>query len=176
MIALILVSAFLPLCSCNKSPQTNELKRIVKERMGKRIIIPNNLYFVNSTDSVINVSMSHHYKYKLINYVDGDCGECISELFKWQVLINENSNLFGNTRLYFVIYSGNYPRFEYFTDKANINLPYYYDSTNQYLATNELEDGILNTLLIDHNNRVVLIGSPIENNSMEELYRKVLSE
>lgn len=162
--------------SCTNKTQKNQLSELVKERIGASVIFPSAIVKAGTDSSLMTINQTEEYKYKLVVYTDGDCGQCISELYKWTEFINDNREVFKSVREIFIIYSENFQRFEYITEKAEIKLPFYYDSTNLYITQNEIYENMLQTLILDKNNKIVIVGSPIENAAMRELYRKVLSE
>lgn len=172
---MIILFFALFLCFCGRSDKQNKIRKIIKQRSGQAIIIPENIYVAPIYDSTLLSENPTDYNYTLINYTEGDCGECIAELYKWQGFINNNKEMFKNSRMIFIIYSENYFQFEFIIEDVGIALPFYYDSLNQYIAINEINENFLKTLLLNKNEQIILIGSPIENPAMEELYRKTIN-
>lgn len=160
--------------SCNHKSPKKELANLIESRIGQVVDFPNSIYSP-STNSTKPLDFLDG-KYKVVVYTEGDCGVCIANLYKWKEYIKESKTLFEGTDLIFIVYSINFPRFEYNTEKAEIILPYYYDSINQYTTVNKLDEIVLHTLLLDNNNKIKLIGSPIDNPAMQKLYTRILTQ
>lgn len=170
---ILLLGSCLFISCINKSPK-KELAILIESRMGQIVYFPNSIYSpsANSTKPLDFIDG----KYKVVVYTEGDCGACIANLYKWKKYIKEHKTLFESADLIFIVYSINFPRFEYQTEKAEIILPYYYDSINQYTTVNKLDEIVLHTLLLDNNNKIILIGSPIDNLEMQKLYTRILTQ
>jgi hypothetical protein len=169
--ALVLVSN----CACDHFYAKKEISDMVSINIGRKIRFPSSLHPLNGSMSKV-CTAENTGNMKLVVYTDGDCGACIVELAKWNDFIKINEALFNNVELNFIVYSDNFPFFEYNIEKTDISLPFIYDSTNQFIVENKLYETLLQTLLLDSDNSIVLIGSPIDHQAMQELYRKVLSE
>ena len=96
------------------------------------------------------------------------------QLYKWNEFLKMNFYILENVHVMFIISSVNYPYFEYNVEKLDLRLPFYYDSINSYITNNRIEDYELYTLLLNKENEITLIGSPIDNPSMQGLYKKVI--
>ncbi len=164
----VLMTAYLSYCQNN---ERTRIREVVVGRVGDSIVFPSSIYCANR--DTLKVA---DFKQTLIVYTDGDCGKCIADLYQWSLLLKEHKELFKYTQQKFIIYSNNFERFEYTVEKAGVSLPFYYDSTNCYLQQNNIDDPLLHTLLLDQNNIIRLVGSPIYNSSMLDLFKKVLSE
>jgi hypothetical protein len=162
--------------SCTSQTRKEYLSELVKERIGESVIFPSSIVKAGTDSSLVAISQTVEYEYKLVVYTDGDCGKCISELYEWSKFLNDNREVFKSVREIFIIYSVNFPRFEYTTEKVGIKLPFYYDSTNIYITRNTIDEPLLQTLILDKNNKILIVGNPLKNAAMQKLYRNVLSE
>lgn len=160
------------LLGCNNPSPVMELKSVIETNLRRNIILPENLRAHPIADSIL--LKQSEIRFKLITYIDGDCSVCIAELYKWKEFLKINFDILENVQVMFVINSVNYPYFEYNVEKMDLGLPYYYDTINSYIINNKIEDFELYTLLLNQENEVLLIGSPIDNPSMQELYKKVI--
>ena len=174
LLAFCLVSSLLS--NCQRSVELNELSKLVNERMGDSIIFPASIYVARTDINLTKTDKIMKYKYTMVVYTDGDCGKCISDLYQWKLFLKKNRKVLSDVNEKFIIYSNNFIRFEYTTEKARLFLPYYYDSLNSYTSLNKIDDPVLYTLLLDNKNKIKLIGSPLHNPAMLKLYQKVLSE
>ncbi len=173
---ILIIFLFFLFYNCERRTEKYYLRELINERLGDSIIFPSSIYMPISDSDSIRYEKFRNYEYTMIVYTDGDCGKCISDLYQWSQFLKENSKTFASINQKFVIYSANFIRFEYTTEKAGLSLPYYYDSLNNYTSINKVDDPVLYTLLLDRENRIKLIGSPLRNPAMLELYQKVLSE
>lgn len=62
-------------------------------------------------------------------------------------------------------------------EKEKMTVPLFFDHKNAFFVKNKIpKENNLHTFLLDKNNRVVLIGSPINNEKMWNLYKEVISK
>lgn len=160
------------LFGCNNPSPVMELKSVIETNLRRNIILPENLRAHPIADSIL--LKQSEIRFKLITYIDGDCSVCIAELYKWNEFLKMNFYILENVQVMFIISSVNYPYFEYNVEKLDLRLPFYYDSINSYITNNNIEDYELYTLLLNKENEITLIGSPIDNPSMQGLYKKVI--
>lgn len=162
--------------SCSNNGRKEHLKMLLRDRIGDSIVFPSSLVKSGSDSSILEIDNFSNCNYKLVVFTDGDCGKCITELYEWKDYLEDNKELFKDVRKIFVINSNNFPRFEYTIEKAAIYLPYFYDSTNRFTECNMLDEEFLHTLLLDNNDKILIVGSPINNNAMKEIYLNLLSK
>ena len=171
LIYLCCVPIFFLLECKNPSPEKT-LKSVIETNLGRTIVLPENLHAYSIADSIL--LKQSEIRFKLITYIDGDCSVCIAELYKWKEFLKINFDNLENVQVMFIINSLNYPYFEYNVEKLDLHLPFYYDSINSYITNNNIEDYELYTLLLNKENEITLIGSPIDNPSMQGLYKKII--
>jgi hypothetical protein len=80
--------------SCTSKTHKKQMNELVKERIGTSVIIPSAIVKAGTDSSLLAISEAVEYKYKLVVYSDGDCGECISELYEWSKFLNDNREAF----------------------------------------------------------------------------------
>lgn len=107
---------------------------------------------------------------RIVVYTDGDCGKCIIDLLLWQDFIEEYQEELHYTQILFVAYSWHFPSFEQQLTNAGITLPHIFDNENRYIEMNDLQHSLLHSLLLDSTNSVVLVGSPLNNEKLTNLY------
>ncbi len=106
----------------------------------------------------------------IVVYTDGDCGKCILDLLIWQDFIEEHKDKLHSTQILFIAHSWHYPSFEQQLANAGVTLPQIFDAENEYIDANDLHHSLLHTLLLDSTNSVVLVGSPLNNEKLTNLY------
>lgn len=159
--------------ACNNKKR--QLTQLVEEWQGKEILFPNNpelkLY---GRDTVCPELFSREYK--ILNFIDTNgCTECRLKLFDWQMLKEEIDSLNLDVSLVFVAWVKNYKQLEGIQKLNRFNTPLLYDRTGQADSLNHfpIVPGF-QTFLLDKNNRVLLIGSPLGNETLWNLYKKTI--
>lgn len=171
-IIILCLFAFL-LSTCNF--KTNESKSIVEDWYQKEIIIPNNLKFKSfGRDTVCSHMLKR--KFKVLVYIDSlGCTACKLNLSGWKEYIDTCKLMYYDVGFLFAVQSKNYRVFELRLKESNFNYPIIYDYGDEFNKTNNFpKEEQLRTFLLDKNNKVILIGSPINNLKIRELYNKVL--
>lgn len=109
--------------------------------------------------------------FKFVTFIDGSCRYCLEEFQQWKDLICEDS-----TRVDFIFYfySESEELYNIYT-KEYIDFPVVYDGNKKYLKDNGLDEGtIFTSFLLDHENKVLMVGNPIKNTKVLELYKSVI--
>jgi len=167
VISLILI---LPAC---KSKRDKTFDNIYSQR----IVYPQNLKNCNNNiDSVDNFFKS---KVKIVTTADLGCSKCCGELMNLEKFI-DSLNLKQNLSL--IIY--NYAHFnqlsifDFLLHVENFKYPIYNDSLKEFIKTNNLpEDNLIfHTFLVDKKDSIRVIGSPIGNKKISELYKKEIKK
>lgn len=107
------------------------------------------------------------------------CSSCkLKELLEWKILLNSIDSLKSEEfYIKFVMNVGNQQ------NKVTVDLIAYdfrysvfYDLKGNFEKLNKLPwDPIYHTFLLDKNNKVILVGSPIHNDKMWNLYKKTIN-
>lgn len=111
----------------------------------------------------------------LVGITSQECNICQMQLLQWNVYIRKLNRRYGNIPLVFVIAeepgvavgsvrSGHCPAMVLS------------DPTHMFWKENELPASpVFNTFLLDGDNRVILVGSPIGNPKLQELYERTIA-
>lgn len=132
-------------------------------------------YFVNGRDTIIKNKLNS--KTKILVYADTtSCDECSLRLGEWGVKQRELKLSDFDTDVIFVINSNDYKRFEHYAHETLSNYPFIYDLDGIFKKKNAdpLSD-VYRTFLLDKYNRIVLVGSPLLNDKLLELYKKEIA-
>ncbi|MBR4264588.1 MAG: DUF1573 domain-containing protein [Bacteroidales bacterium] len=118
----------------------------------------------------VGIPISFNAKYKVVNYVNHfGCTPCRLHQTQWNLLISELDSL-KQVQVVFIVESDS-------TKLGETSLPIYYDSLNVFCTLNHLpEDERFHCFLLDENNRVVLIGNPVQNPKIKDLYIRTICE
>ena len=116
-------------------------------------------------------------KYKILNYIDtSGCTECRMKLAEWQLLKQEIDSLGYDVDILFVAWVHNYDELEILQRANRCQLPFLYDPQGDMQKINQFPaEPAFQTFLLDSLNRVLLIGSPVENDKIWTLYQRSLS-
>ena len=154
--------------SCSEKKQN--LFNIVKEWQNKSIVFPEDLELKNfDQDSLYLYS---HTKYRIISYIDSSgCTECKLKLPSWRRLKFITDSLNINVKFIFISATKDPQDLAILQIKNNFSMPYFYDRNERMKKVNKLPDNIeLQTFLLDSTNKVLLIGNPVFNKRIQQLY------
>lgn len=170
-----LCSLLILLISCIGG-EKNRITSITKNWIDKEIIFPNNLVFTVFGRDTIDYTMSNN-GYTIITYVDSvGCIDCKLKLPIWKGLVNEIDSL--SEALVPVLF------FFHPKDRKDVCAILKRDAFAYPVCIDE-EDSLnnlnhfptemmLQTFLLDKDNKVVAIGNPIHNPKVKELYLKII--
>lgn len=162
--------------NCADKNNKRPLDELISEWVGKKIVFPNE----NDLQNIGNMYRLVDYfkkQYKILVYVDSvGCVECKLQLIKWENFIHEiDSILPGKVSILFVVNIKESRRLEYLLKYSNINIPFVWDKKDELNRLNNFSNNpILHTFLLDRNNEVILVGNPIINNKLKNLYFNIL--
>jgi hypothetical protein len=158
--------------SCKRDTSRNEILRIVQMWQGKEILFPQDIVFtIHGTDIVVyEIPISPH---KIVVYVDSvGCMSCRFHFDRWNELISEIDSLTNATvPVLFFFHTKNPREVSLHLQRDNLNIPVVFDlqdklnSLNQFPTHHQYQ-----TFLLDENNKVVLVGNPINNPAIKEIY------
>ncbi len=171
----LLFTIIIALISCNS--HRNEAKRIVKKWIGKEIILPGHdiTYKTMGRDTVcLGIWEKPH---KIFVYIDSiGCTSCRLGLSQWMEIIDSSRLVYPDLGFLFVVHSNNYRKFEQELRDAEFTYPIIYDYRNDFYKLNQFPPDPYRTFLLDRNNKILLIGSPVRNPKIWELYQRALIE
>ncbi|MBR5194367.1 MAG: DUF1573 domain-containing protein [Bacteroidaceae bacterium] len=164
------------LASCSESREEAML-RLVNEWKDKSVIIPVRSVFTVQGKDVVDFNY-RDAEYKILVYTDSvGCTSCKLQLPKWKRMIAEVDSLTG----------GSVPFLFYFHPKDPKELRFYLRRDNFTYPVCFEEDGYINrlnrfpsdmtfqTLLLNKENKVVAIGSPVLNPKIKDLYLEIIT-
>lgn len=172
MIRYILVlAAVLSLFSC-KDKKTEQISEAVNAFIGKQIIIPEDSLQakIMGRDTLCMDMLSSPVK--ILVYVDSTgCSPCKMELAAWSLHLKELEKEKLDIPLIFIVHTQDYSKLEESLKNSYFEYPIFYDRKNVTDRMNDFpKKERLKTFLLDKNNKVVLLGSPANNDKLWELY------
>jgi len=170
---ILLILLFFSFQSCNKSKE--QAKSIVEKWDQKEIKIPKSLLIKCIGHDKLHINLLRH-KYKILIYIDSlSCVPCRLHFKEWKVYINTCQMKKYDVGFLFVIQSTNYKQIEEKLYIDNFTYPIICDPMDEFNKLNKLpKEERFRTFLLDDKNRVLLIGSPINNIKLSELYNYII--
>ena len=162
--------------SCNNSPK-NKVKEEILQWKNKEIVFPKDMALAPfATDTL------HQYKghpYKVLMYVDSiGCTPCKLRLEAWRLFIEEMDKKYPNQVGYLFYFANKkLTEVEELLHSEEVNIPAVVDEGNMLNELNQFSaNPNLHCFLLDKNNRVKVIGNPIYNQKIKELYLSTLKQ
>ena len=114
-------------------------------------------------------------RYKIVVYTDSvGCTSCKLQLYKWNTFIEEVSRN-GEVDFYFYFQSKDKRLLSSILSRENFKLPIYLDKEDEFRNANKISNEMqYQCFLLDADDKVVLIGNPVLNSKIWELYKEVL--
>ena len=116
--------------------------------------------------------------YNFVHYVDSSqCSPCaLDRMYNWNKLVDEYSS--KGVRFVFIIE----PKKEQLEDvhfaieSSGLRNPVYVDSLYAFRRQNSFlpEDQMYRSFLLDKNGKIILVGNPLENNDIKQLWNKLV--
>ena len=174
------ICLFLTSCINNNNRQKVEpLKVVLEENLGKKLAIPDGLMIYKPfTDYIADSSEIFSSSYRIYSYINVSCGTCINNIELWNSLIIELKEL--KIPVILICESDDkYVLFRYMCESGKIkkfSYPFVLNRNNDFTMKNPFMKIINNfqTVLTDKENTILLIGNPIYNKSIKELYLNYL--
>lgn len=171
IVLMFIVSIGLIAC---KDKKIIETEYIVKEWIGKTIRIPNIKFtYVSIKDSLKYISKTNINKYKILLYTDSTgCTECKLQLHIWKTYIDD---FHSKVDFLFYFQPKNEKMLLSMLKYKQIDYPIYIDNIGELNKLNNFPTNpMFQCFLLDKNNIVVAIGNPVNNQSVWELYKKII--
>lgn len=117
-------------------------------------------------------------KRKAIVYYDADCSICHADLKEWKTFLNTTVRQNIQRPIVFVLGSADSMSLSHFVTKSlALSAPVFFDKGNAFFLKNFLgKDKQCHTVILDQNNQVVHVGSPLHNKEKTKLFLIALTE
>lgn len=166
------------LVACNNAPSNQwkkEAAKAVQELRGKTLSYPEaaSCLFFNpaEVDSIQKAPL------KAVLFIDGECGVCILKMNFWKSFCD---SLYKETgfRLPVLIYAfarkGEF--FRELMEEMDYRWVWLYDREQHFIRENKLWDDRLRAVLVDGEQKIILVGDPSFNEEMKKLYQETIQE
>lgn len=115
-------------------------------------------------------------KLKISSFINGECSACVNDLLKWKEWVAKDSM---NVDFVFYFYASDQTTMR-FIDSVFIKMDYplIFDAEKEYLQYNKLldENKMFQTFLLDQDNKVLIVGNPLHNEKLSELYHREIGK
>ncbi len=173
---LLIILSIIALTSCEES-RKDEIARLVKEWEGKEIHFPEHPVFTIQGKDTVDFSF-RDTEYKVVSYVDSiGCISCKLQLESWKNFIHEVDSLTDGTVPFILcLHNPDVKEMRRITWKNDFQYPVFIDEMGSFDALNHFPTNMtFQTFLLDKDNKVVVIGNPIHNPMVKELYLEKLT-
>ena len=173
---LYILSLLFLLTACRENKK-EQFARLVQEWQGKEIVFPQDMAFSRFVTEPVDYRIPDA-KYKVLVYVDSvGCTSCKLQLSKWQELIaHVDSATNGNIPFIFVFQSKDDRELRYILKRDNFDRPVCIDRGDGFDKLNKFPQEItFQTFLLDKDNKVKVIGNPVHNLAVRDLYLKQIT-
>ena len=171
---ILLLLSLLTACKENNK---EKFALLVQEWQGKEIVFPQNMAFTRFVTEPVDYRIPDA-EYKVLVYVDSvGCTSCKLQLPKWKELIaHVDSATNGNVPFIFVFQSKDDRELRYILKCDNFDRPVCIDRNNRFNSSNRFpQDITFQTFLLDKDNKVKVIGNPVHNLAVRDLYLKQIT-
>ena len=171
---ILLLLSLLTACKENNK---EKFALLVQEWQGKEIVFPQDMAFTRFVTEPVDYRIPDA-EYKVLVYVDSvGCTSCKLQLPKWQKLIaHVDSATNGNIPFIFVFQSKDDRELRYILKCDNFDRPVCIDRNNRFNSSNRFpQDITFQTFLLDKDNKVKVIGNPVHNLAVRDLYLKQIT-
>lgn len=165
--------------SCISSDKTSENE----SNLNKKIYIPElvQLTYIAFSDT-LNIPQ-YYFDFlqsnsKIIVYADSlSCVECDINLWEWKLKLRELNKRNVNTKILFLLNSSYTQNIKQIIDRDLFAIPVFFESNKYFRNLNNFSVNIkATTFILNENNEIMLVGDPINNENMWELYKKVIAQ
>lgn len=150
--------------------ESNNYNKLVKKWYYKQIVIPDSLDVMIDGVKISTLKDYRSDEMAIISFIDADCHSCIEKLDKWEKVWSD----FGNAQILLFIHTHSYSTFESYAHHFNFNRPTVYDRNMTIIKDNNIADLNARTMLIDKNDKVLLIGNPTSSSELKDLYVSII--
>ena len=172
---------FIPLVLCMFSScmitECERLESLLQKWNGKEIYFPNNPSFTSygEVQSEFNIPLKG---YKIVHYVDSvGCTSCKLDLEKWKEYISFMDSVTNHAvSCLFFIHAKQKREVKIALKESNFEYPVCLDTKNEFYRLNNFPlVPMLQTFLLDEENRIVGMGDPVKNVRIRELYLHLIN-
>lgn len=163
------------LASCQESRE-EAMFRLVNEWNGKEVKFPSRSVFTIQGKDTVDFEFAGA-DYKVVTYIDSvGCTSCKLQLPRWKELMAEVDSLTGGSVPFlFYFHPKDVKELRYLTRRDGFTYPVCFDGQDELNRLNSFPaDMLFQTFLLDKDNKVVAMGSPVLNPGIKDLYLELI--
>lgn len=171
---ILLLTIFLSAC---QDKQKEIITLLVKEWQGKQILFPENMVFTRFASDTTNFVIPTS-DYKVLVFVDSiGCTSCKLQLSRWKEFIRYTDSISQkNIPFLFFFQFDDQWEIHSLLIRENFDKPICLDRSDSLNQLNHFPKDIrFQVFLLDKNNKVIVIGNPVHNPNVKELYLEEIS-
>lgn len=164
-------------CKNEQKEREKQIAQLVKEWQGKEIVFPDNLIFTRYVTDTTDYQIPNS-EYKVLIYVDSvGCTSCKLQLHKWKELVEYvDSVTQKRVSFLFFFHSKDNKEICSLLKHDGFDRPVCIDLEDRLNKQNKFPADItFQTFLLDKNNKVVVMGNPVHNKAVRDLYLKQIT-
>lgn len=165
------------MCGCTTFTQTDSFELLYNNWYNKQLLFPDSIVFTEYGRDSIPFDIDT--KLKILCYTDSTgCTKCKMQLYLWASFIKELKGLSMNSVSFiYDICSTNLKKISDILIGEGFNYPVCIDLADSLNKLNHFpSDPRFHCFLLDSANRVILIGNPVQNPKIKELYIRTICE
>lgn len=172
-ISLIVIIILCFGCAIGQKENDSNYKTL-KLLLNKEIIIDEQLFTeIEGSTSLLNIQLINDLPFKIVTVISLDCGDCIESMENWVKNISELQIplliiICGN--------NSNYAKDLILKSEKKIDF-ILFDKDDNFVNVNNIPDELIfRTFLLDSDNKIKVIGNPIENPKVKILYDREIEK
>ena len=176
LLYILLITAFFS-CDNEQKEKEKQILQLVNEWQGKQIVFPENTVFTRYLTDTTNYQIPQS-EYKVLIYVDSiGCTSCKLQLHKWKELIEYTDSVTQNkVPFLFFFHPKDAKEIRYLLKRDGFDRPICIDLDDRLNKLNKFPaDMTFQTFLLDKNNKVTVLGNPVHNTAVKDLYLKQIT-
>jgi len=174
-LTLLILTLFF-FCGCKETNKAR-IARLVSEWQGKEIIFPDNPVFTVYAKDTADYSIPQN-GYKILVYTDSlGCTNCKLQLDRWKEFVAYTDSVTnGTTSFLFFFHAKDFQEIYYLLKRDGFNYPVCFDTNDELNKLNSFPSELtFQTFLLNERNEVEVIGNPIHNPAIKELFLKKIT-
>jgi hypothetical protein len=157
-----------------------EIRKTVAEWREREIKFPERLQCISLMKDTACVDL-YSDNYKILLYADSlGCTDCRLRLPEWKRIINEQDTIISGNRPDFLFFfqpkSDGMKGLKLLLRNSHFDCPVFVDGENVIMELNNFpKEPAYQCFLLDRENKVVMVGNPVYNRAVWELYKKIIN-
>lgn len=155
-------------------PKTITDKNNLSVLFGKKIeLLPNLPIYDPLLDSITRQNTKIGSKNKIVTRIDGKCLSCTKELLDWKDFMDTLDITNFDVRIYLNI--KDFELIRHYLERWRFEYPIVLDRDNRFELVNEIpRESEFQTFLLNEKNQIILVGNPLKNSELKQLYLKTM--